>query len=142
MKVSPRPAEGGAVPGVVRVPKHSHHRGGRQLTRRSVTKMLAVMTEQSPDSSKDPVEAFLSTGRTGRRNALADIRGEHAATSTSSLPECLEKLSTNDKSSDNCDTQGSPTNSISGSSSSSGVKSAESVPLHQSEKGAGGIEQS
>lgn len=35
MKVSPRPAEGGAVPGVVRVPKHSHHRGGRQLTRRS-----------------------------------------------------------------------------------------------------------
>ncbi|XP_033606051.1 uncharacterized protein LOC111875642 isoform X2 [Cryptotermes secundus] len=121
MKVSPRPAEGGAVPGVVRVPKHSHHRGGRQLTRRSVTKMLAVMTEQSPDSSKDPVEAFLSTGRTGRRNALADIR---------------------DKSSDNCDTQGSPTNSISGSSSSSGVKSAESVPLHQSEKGAGGIEQS
>lgn len=35
MKVSPRPAEGRAVPGVVRVPKHSHHRGGRQLTRRS-----------------------------------------------------------------------------------------------------------
>jgi hypothetical protein len=61
----------------------------------TVTKMLAVMTEQSPDSSKDPVEAFLSSGRTGRRNALADIRGEHAATSTSSLPECLEKLSTN-----------------------------------------------
>lgn len=61
----------------------------------AVTKMLAVMTEQSPDSSKDPVEAFLSSGRTGRRNALPDIRGEHAATSTSSLPECLEKLSTN-----------------------------------------------
>jgi hypothetical protein len=60
----------------------------------AVTKMLAVMTEQSPDSSKDPVEAFLSSGRTGRRNALADIRSEHAATSTSSLPECLEKLST------------------------------------------------
>jgi hypothetical protein len=61
----------------------------------AVTKMLAVMTEQSPDSNKDPVEAFLSSGRTGRRNAMADIRGEHAATSTSSLPECLEKLTTN-----------------------------------------------
>ena len=63
----------------------------------SVTKMLAVMTEQSPDSNKDPVEAFLSSGRTGRRNALADIRGEHASTSTSNLPECLEKLTTRGK---------------------------------------------
>lgn len=70
-------------------------RCGHDVIMFTVTKMVAVMTEQSPDSSKDPVEAFLSSGRTGRRNALADIRGEHAATSTSSLPECLEKLSTN-----------------------------------------------
>lgn len=104
--------------------------------------MLAVMTEQSPDSSKDPVEAFLSSGRTGRRNALADIRGEHAATSTSSLPECLEKLSTNDKTTDNCDTPGIPASSTSGSSSSAGVKSTESVPSHETEMGARGIEQS
>ncbi|KAJ9573602.1 hypothetical protein L9F63_009018, partial [Diploptera punctata] len=75
--------------------------------------MLAVMTEQSPDSNKDPVEAFLSSGRTGRRNALPDIRGEHASTSTSNLPECLEKLTTKDNPSD--DPQGSATTPMSGS---------------------------
>ncbi|PSN39311.1 hypothetical protein C0J52_15570 [Blattella germanica] len=110
MKVSPRSTTRGAVSSVVRRPKHSRPRRGRRLTRRSVTKMLAVMTEQSPDSNKDPVEAFLSSGRTGRRNALADIRGEHAATSTSNLPECLEKLSTKDNPSDMTDAQGSATN--------------------------------
>lgn len=35
MKVSPRTARGATVPGVVRVPKHSHPRRGRLLTRRS-----------------------------------------------------------------------------------------------------------
>lgn len=35
---------------------------------------------------------FLSTGRTGRRNALPDILGEHASTTTAGLPEKFESL--------------------------------------------------
>lgn len=37
---------------------------------------------------------FLSTGRTGRRNAMPDILGEHAETGTADLPEKLEALTT------------------------------------------------
>ncbi|KAI4473310.1 hypothetical protein M0804_015403 [Polistes exclamans] len=39
-------------------------------------------------------KAFLSTGRTGRRNALPDIHGKHAATSISDLPDRFGELST------------------------------------------------
>ncbi|KAG8195334.1 hypothetical protein JTE90_001354 [Oedothorax gibbosus] len=39
---------------------------------------------------------FLQTGRTGRRNAMPDIRGENAAISTASLPDSLEKLTCSD----------------------------------------------
>ncbi|XP_067014385.1 cAMP-dependent protein kinase inhibitor alpha [Anabrus simplex] len=72
-------------------------RPARRLTRRAVLKMLTAM-EQSPDSNHDPVQDFLSSGRTGRRNALPDILGEHANTSTAELPECLQKLTANDPS--------------------------------------------
>ena len=39
-------------------------------------------------------EEFLSTGRTGRRNAMPDILGEHMETGTADLPEKFESLST------------------------------------------------
>ncbi|KFM71518.1 hypothetical protein X975_15861, partial [Stegodyphus mimosarum] len=39
---------------------------------------------------------FLQTGRTGRRNAMPDIRAENAAISTASLPESLQKLTCSD----------------------------------------------
>ncbi|XP_048514528.1 uncharacterized protein LOC125501782 [Athalia rosae] len=40
---------------------------------------------------------FLSTGRTGRRNALPDILGHHADTDTADLPSRLEGLTTETK---------------------------------------------
>ncbi|XP_063223532.1 uncharacterized protein LOC134531674 isoform X1 [Bacillus rossius redtenbacheri] len=78
----------------------------RRFTRRSVLKMMAVM-EQSPDTSHDPVQDFLTSGRTGRRNALPDILGEHAATSTADLPVCIQQLSTADASSSGASTSSS-----------------------------------
>lgn len=39
-------------------------------------------------------EEFLSTGRTGRRNAMPDILGQHAETATGDLPQKLEALTT------------------------------------------------
>ncbi|XP_014214468.1 uncharacterized protein LOC106643732 [Copidosoma floridanum] len=39
-------------------------------------------------------QEFLSTGRTGRRNAMPDILGQYAETGTADLPEKLEALST------------------------------------------------
>ena len=46
----------------------------------------------------EALQEFASTGRAGRRNALPDIRGEHASTSTADLPEQLEKMSCSGKS--------------------------------------------
>lgn len=40
---------------------------------------------------------FLTTGRTGRRNAMPDILGEHKLTSTADLPARLQALTTNGK---------------------------------------------
>ncbi|XP_011647785.1 uncharacterized protein LOC105433962 [Pogonomyrmex barbatus] len=45
---------------------------------------------ENGDSSKE----FLSTGRTGRRNALPDILGRHAETGLSDLSDRFEELST------------------------------------------------
>ncbi|XP_049801125.1 uncharacterized protein LOC126236099 isoform X1 [Schistocerca nitens] len=56
-----------------------------------VVKMLSVM-----EQAGDPVQEFLTSGRTGRRNALPDILGEHAATTTADLSHCLQKLTTAD----------------------------------------------
>jgi hypothetical protein len=42
----------------------------------------------------DNTQEFLSTGRTGRRNAIPDIHGRHAETDTADLPQRLEALST------------------------------------------------
>lgn len=47
-------------------------------------------TYENGDGSKE----FLSTGRTGRRNALPDILGRHAETGLSDLPNRFEELST------------------------------------------------
>lgn len=49
--------------------------------------------EQAGGSAFD---AFLQTGRTGRRNALPDIMDQNATVSTASLPGSLEKLSCSD----------------------------------------------
>ncbi|XP_071554783.1 uncharacterized protein [Temnothorax nylanderi] len=46
---------------------------------------------ENGDNSKE----FLSTGRTGRRNALPDILGRHAETGLSDLSDRFEDLSTN-----------------------------------------------
>nr|KAF7417269.1 hypothetical protein H0235_011800 [Vespula pensylvanica] len=54
-------------------------------------------SEGTAGGSKDDengAKAFLSTGRTGRRNALPDIHGRHAATSISDLPDRFGELST------------------------------------------------
>ncbi|XP_012283552.1 uncharacterized protein LOC105701402 isoform X2 [Orussus abietinus] len=40
---------------------------------------------------------FLSTGRTGRRNAMPDILGQHADVGTADLPSRLEALTTDSK---------------------------------------------
>jgi cAMP-dependent protein kinase inhibitor len=37
---------------------------------------------------------FYNTGRMGRRNALPDILGNHAATTTADLPAALDALTT------------------------------------------------
>ncbi|XP_011502899.1 PREDICTED: uncharacterized protein LOC105366232 [Ceratosolen solmsi marchali] len=42
----------------------------------------------------DNTQEFLSTGRTGRRNAIPDIHGRHADTDTADLPQRLEALTT------------------------------------------------
>jgi hypothetical protein len=56
--------------------------------------MLKAMAEQSPDAARDVTQDFLTTGRVGRRNALPDILGEHALTTTSELPDRFKSLST------------------------------------------------
>lgn len=72
-----------------------------------VLKMLAVMEAGSQASgpstaggsspSDPPVQEFLTSGRTGRRNALPDILGQHAIVSSSDLPARLQALSTKDQ---------------------------------------------
>ncbi|KAL0281544.1 UNVERIFIED_CONTAM: hypothetical protein PYX00_002495 [Menopon gallinae] len=60
---------------------------------RAVLKMLAVM-EPSSNSPDDPKSEFIVTGRTGRRNAMADILGPNASTSSGDLAERMESLCT------------------------------------------------
>lgn len=45
-------------------------------------------------SNGEGSKEFLSTGRTGRRNAMPDILGQHADTGTADLPSRLEALTT------------------------------------------------
>lgn len=55
-------------------------------------------TLPTPDESpKASHEDFLQSGRTGRRNAMANILGEHAVVTSSDLPAQLEALTTKDK---------------------------------------------
>lgn len=67
--------------------------------------LAAVMDQVNGNGSKNPdapiaqtnpneSEEFYSTGRTGRRNALPDILGEHAHVSSSDLPARLQALTT------------------------------------------------
>ncbi len=56
---------------------------------------ISGMSEQDANSNGDVVKDFQSTGRTGRRNALADVLGANKDVSTSDLPLKLEKLTTN-----------------------------------------------
>lgn len=54
-------------------------------------------TPPTPDNGAH-VQEFLSSGRTGRRNALPDILGQHAVVTSSDLPSKLQALSTEDAS--------------------------------------------
>ncbi|XP_057326254.1 uncharacterized protein LOC130668149 [Microplitis mediator] len=45
-------------------------------------------------SNGEGTKEFLSTGRTGRRNAMPDILGQHAKTGIADLPSRLESLTT------------------------------------------------
>ncbi|KAF5281240.1 hypothetical protein FQA39_LY05126 [Lamprigera yunnana] len=68
--------------------------------------MLAVMEAQQiagpssgtnsvpPECSTTHAQEFLTSGRTGRRNALPDILSEHALVNSSDLPARLQSLST------------------------------------------------
>lgn len=64
-----------------------------------------VAAEMTSNQDKDVTQVqyvdispdFLTTGRTGRRNALPDILGEHKLTSTADLPDRLQALTTNGK---------------------------------------------
>lgn len=49
---------------------------------------------QAGRTAADPVEDFLTTGRTGRRNAMANIMGQHASTGSGDLSQRMEGLST------------------------------------------------
>ncbi|XP_066260557.1 uncharacterized protein [Euwallacea similis] len=70
-------------------------------------KMLAVMEAGSqgagarprdlPPPNEPPIQEFLSSGRTGRRNALPDILGQHAVVTSSDLPSRLQALTTKDQ---------------------------------------------
>ncbi|XP_034238745.1 cAMP-dependent protein kinase inhibitor alpha-like isoform X2 [Thrips palmi] len=40
----------------------------------------------------DPVEDFLTTGRTGRRNAMANIMGQHANTGSGDIAQRMDGL--------------------------------------------------
>ncbi|XP_076046402.1 uncharacterized protein LOC143028346 [Oratosquilla oratoria] len=51
---------------------------------------------EAPPGRVDATAEFVATGRTGRRNAMPDILGEHAGTTTAELPAALEKLSCSD----------------------------------------------
>ncbi|KAB0804842.1 hypothetical protein PPYR_01812 [Photinus pyralis] len=82
----------------------------QKLRKRKVIKMLAVMEAQqiagpssgtdtsgtAPDCPPPHAQEFLSSGRTGRRNALPDILGEHALVTSSELPGRLQSLSTSE----------------------------------------------
>lgn len=68
----------------------------------ALKRIAAEMTsEQDKDVSQvqyvDISPDFLTTGRTGRRNALPDILGEHKLTTTADLSTRLQALTTNGK---------------------------------------------
>lgn len=58
--------------------------------------------EENPgngSSGGNETDQFVATGRTGRRNAVPDINEDkNASTSTSDLPEAMEKLTCGSKS--------------------------------------------
>ncbi|XP_017779429.1 PREDICTED: cAMP-dependent protein kinase inhibitor beta-like isoform X2 [Nicrophorus vespilloides] len=75
----------------------------RKFKRIKVLKMLAVMERQQGVVPGEPVNShsqeFLTSGRTGRRNALPDILSEHAVVTSADLPARLQALSTRDEAS-------------------------------------------
>lgn len=58
--------------------------------------MVIAMTEENPDKNGDISKDFLSTGRTGRRNAIADVLNDQKCVTFSDLPYKLERMTTND----------------------------------------------
>ncbi|KAK9879657.1 hypothetical protein WA026_006721 [Henosepilachna vigintioctopunctata] len=68
-------------------------------------------TDALPAQSNHNIDDFLSTGRTGRRNALPDILNDHSLVTSSELPSQLEALTTEDK--DNTNDPNKPSTSTS-----------------------------
>lgn len=52
--------------------------------------MFVAMEQRAAQDAED----FFTSGRTGRRNAMADILGIHATTTTADMPERLQALTT------------------------------------------------
>lgn len=63
--------------------------GGHGQPDRDGSTSTSSATKVNPES-----EQFFSTGRTGRRNALPDILGDHAHVTSSDLPARLQALTT------------------------------------------------
>lgn len=70
--------------------------GGSTVSTSSANASVTAETSASPEDAGQSADEFLSTGRTGRRNAMPDILEEKTCHSgTSELPSQLEKLSFN-----------------------------------------------
>lgn len=67
----------------------------------------ASTSATTPDANTTHKQEFLTSGRTGRRNALPDILGEHALVTSSDLPAKLQSLTTSDNSGPSNQDQGS-----------------------------------
>lgn len=64
----------------------------------------------TPECAAAHTQEFLSSGRTGRRNALPDILGEHALVTSSDLPARLQSLTTSEPVASTSKDKGGPTN--------------------------------
>ncbi|XP_026466626.1 uncharacterized protein LOC113370656 isoform X1 [Ctenocephalides felis] len=60
------------------------------LSKKKVLSMFVAMDQRAAQDA----EEFFTSGRTGRRNAMADILGIHATTTTADMPERLQALTT------------------------------------------------
>jgi len=58
--------------------------------------LVCDMSGNGLDNSKKLIEEFAKAGRTGRRNALANVLGSHAECGTGELTTALQQLQTSE----------------------------------------------